>query len=299
MLIKLKRIVKDVIAWDIEGKFSRGAWLSFGKRPHSKLQQEGEIIVSLTTIPSRIARVHVCIESILRQSMQPSRIALWLSERQFPNLNCLPYPLLRQKSRGLEIYHCQEEWPHKKLLNSLIMWPNATLITADDDVMYPDNWLEKLYLIHKKIPVTIICHRGRIMSVDSTGVFKKYEDWSTVGDELIQPSHSVFPIGVGGVLYPPNVLHTDVQDSELAKKLCPRSDDIWFKINAYRNGTKCVAVSKEWVMPAEIAGSQVVALHRGNLGGGGNDKQLNDVLRYFKISPHEFCCLNCVDKSQQ
>ena len=39
-----------------------------------------KIIVSLTSIPSRIHLTHLVIESILRQTVLPDKIVLWLSK---------------------------------------------------------------------------------------------------------------------------------------------------------------------------------------------------------------------------
>ena len=201
---KVKRIVKDIIGWDIEGRLSRSAWVSHIKSGPSKNKNGAGIIVSLTTIPSRIARVHVCIESILRQTMQPSRIALWLNARWFPDFRRLPIPLLQQMKRGLEVYQCNANWPHNKLLPSLAKWPDAIIATADDDVIYPVNWLQELYRTHEKFPEAVVCQRARIMTFDSSGSLSRYETWPNSGEQLIRPSHAVFPLGNGGTLYPPD-----------------------------------------------------------------------------------------------
>lgn len=281
-------MIKDIIAWDLEGRLSRQSLFSYGARLSMNHNNENNIVVSITTIPSRVSRLHICIESILNQYSMPSRVILWLSKKYFPSLSNLPLPLRRQVDRGVEIYHCEKEWPHNKLLNSLMYCPDATIVTADDDMIYPPDWLSGLYGTHVKYPGTVVCHRSRIMAKNSCNNMMSYEKWLDYGELLVHPSHSNFPVGVGGILYPPQSLHEDVQNLHLAEYLCPWADDIWFKIMAFRNGTKCVAVSSKWVMPPEIQDSQNIALHIGNLKGGGNDKQLISVLQHYNIEIDAF-----------
>ena len=55
------------------------------------------MVVSLTTFPLRIGKVHLTIQSILRQSRPADRILLWLSKEEFPEEAQLPANLLRLK----------------------------------------------------------------------------------------------------------------------------------------------------------------------------------------------------------
>ena len=294
MSYKVKRIIKDIVGWDEEGQLSRKAWLSYGK-PCSSRQTEHNngLMVSLTTIPSRIYRVHVTIESILRQTTVPIRVALWLTESQFPDLDKLPKPLLNQKKRGLEIYHCNTDWPHQKLLPSLAKWPKTTIVTADDDLIYPVDWLCDLTRVHKLFPGIIVCRRARLMLLEESGELAKYDLWPLNSEQFVFPSHAIFPTGVSGTLYPPGVLHEDVFNEELANKSCPRADDIWFKVMAFRQGTKCVATSVRNSELPVLQGSQGIALNNSNVAGGKNDVQFCKTLSLFDIDAKLFFNPDC------
>src|SRR5690606_41001035 len=50
---------------------------------HNKTDKK--IIVSLTTFPARIKRVWLVVECLMRQSIKPDIIILYLAESQFPN----------------------------------------------------------------------------------------------------------------------------------------------------------------------------------------------------------------------
>ena len=44
-----------------------------------------QLIVSLTSFPARIDKIHLTINTLLRQNTKPDRVVLWLTESQFPN----------------------------------------------------------------------------------------------------------------------------------------------------------------------------------------------------------------------
>lgn len=92
-----------------------------------------EIIVSLTTYGRRLYRVHLTIESLMQQSMKANRIVLWLSD-EFKDT--LPQTLLKQTKRGLDIRYCKDIRSYTKLVPSLREFPEATIITVDDDIIY-------------------------------------------------------------------------------------------------------------------------------------------------------------------
>ena len=60
----------------------------FYKIPHFKTGilhkvEERPVIISLTTIPSRVDKVWLTTESLLRQSRKPDKVLLWLAENEF------------------------------------------------------------------------------------------------------------------------------------------------------------------------------------------------------------------------
>lgn len=71
--------------------------------PKQRTTQGERMVVSLTTFPLRIGKVHLTIQSILRQSRPADRILLWLSKEEFPEEAQLPANLLRLKEKGLDI----------------------------------------------------------------------------------------------------------------------------------------------------------------------------------------------------
>ncbi|WP_416861963.1 hypothetical protein, partial [Helicobacter ganmani] len=105
------------------------------------------LIASLTSYPLRIPTLHYTLYSLLTQTLKPHKLILWLSKEEFPNKEQdLPSSVLDFTNHGLEIKWCEKNIKsYKKLIPTLQDYLNAIIVTCDDDVIYPKNWLSKLY----------------------------------------------------------------------------------------------------------------------------------------------------------
>ena len=129
-----------------------------------------EVIVSLTTYRRRLLGVSSTIESIMQGSVKPNRICLWMDE----SLKDITFPqtLLNQVKRGLEIYFCKDIGPHTKLVPALAKYPEASIITIDDDAIYDYDLVETLvssHIAHPKCIVTKRIARLLLEPADSQG----------------------------------------------------------------------------------------------------------------------------------
>lgn len=217
-----------------------------------------KIIVSLTSFPARIGTVHKTIESILRQTIKPSRILLWLASSQFPDRETdLPPQLLALRSLGLEIHWCEDLRSYKKLLPTLEAHADSVIVTIDDDAIYSSKMLEKLYRTHLDFPNDVICHKASKFLLHSDGKFR------VVGGGLhhFEGASSLNKlVGVAGVLYPRKCFKTKITDSKLAMRLAPTNDDQWFWAHAVLSGRKVRVVEKCEPSPKQIEGSQATSL---------------------------------------
>lgn len=200
------------------------------------------LIVSLTSFPARIKTVSYTIESLLLQKKKPNMVVLWLGYDKFPNKEKdLPKRLTRLTQYGLTIKWCKDIKSYTKLVPSLEEYPDDIIVTVDDDVWYPPQWLDNLYKSYEKEPQYI--HADRVMEVGITdGKIDKYVDWKFHIFGPKDPSYLWHFTGTGGVLYPPHCLHKDVTDRKFLT-LAPSVDDIWFWAMAILNHTKCRVIA--------------------------------------------------------
>ena len=258
------------------------------------IKTEGRIIVSLTSFPGRIGRLWLVIESLLRQTQKPDKIILWLSEEQFPDLQTLPKKLLRLQKRGLEIRLCRDDLrSHKKYYYAMQEFPNDIIITVDDDVFYHSFLVENLIKLNQKFPTCVCCNHCSKIEV-SNDVIQPYVSWKN--QPLAEsPGYDIFPIGIGGVLYPPHVLHPTVFNSAAFVKYCFMADDIW--LNAMTKQAKNMAVKSFYnscYLP--VMNFRNITLTSKNVNEGFNDGQLAAVRAFciealsedpFKIIEHQ------------
>lgn len=222
------------------------------------------IVISLTTIESRLNKVHITLRSIMNQSVKPEKIVIWVTEN---DRHKIPESLLILTGELLEIKFTSHTSSHKKLTPSLEIFPDKVIVTCDDDLIYEKTWLENLYNSHLKYPKDIICNRARVITADENKITLDYKFWKYTTEKT---SLNHLAIGEGGILYPPNALNSKISDYELALKLCPKSDDLWFKAMALLNNTNvrlAERLSKQFI---PIPGTQKISLKKINV-----DKNFN------------------------
>lgn len=204
----------------------------------TKEKRNPQLIVSLTSFPARINDVHVTINTLLRQSVKPDRLILWLAEEQFLNKEKdLPQNLLELKSLGLEIMWCEDLKSYKKLVPTVKKYPNDIVVTADDDLYYKEDWLEGLYNAYLRNPNIVQTRRGcRIKILNDKITVLKPRNYNF--DYNFPTDFNNLLMGGAGTLYPPNSLHKDIFNIEQIKKLIPTHDDIYFWLMVILNNVK-------------------------------------------------------------
>jgi len=228
----------------------------------------GPVIVSLTTFGERAAISGYAIESIARGAVRPSRLILWLDDRSI--LNDPPAPLRRLVARGLELRATPDYGPHKKYYPAVkeSIAGDLPLVTADDDTLYPRQWLAKLLKAYADHPDEVACHRAWVVRVEDGGI-TPYDTWPNCRSSQASPAN--FATGVSGVLYPPRMQAALAELGTGFVEVAPRTDDIWLHRAALRSGIPIRQVSSRPVHFPTIPGTHESSLMRENVGGSGND----------------------------
>ena len=232
---------------------------------------ESRIIVSLTTYPARVQGVWVTIASLLNQTMKPYKVVLWLAEEQFPKHE-IPDSLRRLEKRGLEIRFCEDLKSHKKYYYAMQEYKDYYIITADDDIIYPENHIEQLWKGHNKYPGDIICHWSHRITMDEQGQFPAYNDWEDNGEE--RPSYATLAVGCNGILYPPGSLPEEAFDKNGIIENALYTDDLWLKCMEILNDRKTVNCNKTPLIYFNILSTRGSGLWKSNTGKSRN----NDII---------------------
>ena len=236
------------------------------------------LIVSLTSYEKRFQYLYFSILSIKNQKIQPDYIVIWVSEN---DLKKIPSKILKLKNDKIKIKQCSELGSYKKLINSLIKFPNDYIVTADDDIFYRNDWLSTLVNCFSNDQKEIVCNRAHRIKLSFDEKILKYNKWEhEVFD--IKKSRSIFPTSGGGTLYPPNSLHKDVFKREIFLKNAPNADDIWWYYMALMNESYFTVTpynKKLLYWP----GSQKQSLRYENTVLNGNDIKIKNLNRIYKI----------------
>lgn len=241
-----------------------------------------DLIVSLTSFPSRINQVNIVIETLLRQTYQPHKIILWLAKEQFDSIDTLPKKLIKLTKNSLfEIKFCDDLRSHKKYYYTMKNYPKYYVITVDDDTLYPENLIEKLVLKSKKYPNTIICNNAHLITFDNNCSMRSYIEWKSGADGFVESSFLLVPIGAGGVLYPPNSLNKEVFNKKNIKSLCPLADDLWLKSMSILNNIKSIKVNPTSITFIDLPTSKLNSLNKLNVGENKNDIQFADIINKY------------------
>ena len=241
------------------------------------------IVVSLTTFPARIESVALTIKSLMNQSMKPDKIVLYLGE----DVREVPDSLEQLKPYGLEIHFVPGNLkPHKKYFYALEEYPEALLITADDDIMYDRRFLEVLYACHLRHPGAVVAHRVHRMLRQNGELLPysawSYEDWSMPD----QPSLSLFATGCAGILYPPGCIAKESGDQENIIRYCLNADDVWLKFKELDRGVPVVWTGRRGFM--EVRVHQRTGLAQSNVNAGGNDSYIAAMQRLTGIMLRDY-----------
>lgn len=196
-------------------------------RPH-KLSITNEnhpkIIVSLTSYGRRVHTVYYTIISLLRQTLSPDMVILWLDDENWSD-DKLPKSLKKLCSCGLTIKYCKDIKSYKKLIPALQQYPDALIVTCDDDIYYRRNMVERLVVAYEENPTNIYAHRAHLITFDSKGKLNSYNNWPEEISNV--QGKQVFPTSGGGTLYTKELLYKDMCNEDLFSQLAPKADDVW------------------------------------------------------------------------
>lgn len=270
----------------LENSIIKNRYVNFGDIDKSTIPffepiGKSDIIVSLTTMPERINNIFPTIYSIINQTISPKMILLCLAVDEFGNKNNIPKELQKLYDFGLTIKWIPKSMrSYNKLIPALIDFPESIIVTCDDDIFYEKTWLNTLYASYKLDAKSIHSLRTRVVEFNKNMI--KYRKMKFSKQNTASYKH--MQTGVGGVLYPPHSLHSDVFDYTKIASICPTADDIWFWAMAIINSTKIRSTQPQYTnliytnIKNELIGD---TLSRTNVGKGANDVQLDNIMKKY------------------
>ena len=245
----------------------------------SKILNGQHLYVSLTTIHSRIYGIAGTIESILRGTIWPDHIYIFVSrEPHLLDLGVTPeFILSESKGRLKELAHIYPRisviftdniGPHRKLLPLLAKkWnEDCVIVTIDDHETYKKTTLESLIKYYDASGRNaVVALRARRMGICSdappwhVSPYTKNRKglWPEASPSLREML--ILPTGTGGVLYHPKFFHPIIFDRKLMN-ITKTGDDLMFRLSTLIMGIPVVTACAEIDALGRICPSKITSL---------------------------------------
>lgn len=238
---------------------------------NGKSYNNEKVIVSLTSFKPRLSIVPIVIFSILKGSEKSVHIVLSLFK---DDVKFIPKNLqLLIDSKTIELIITEDDLkPHKKYYYAMKKYKMVPVITIDDDCIYTPDFVDSLLKCYEQHKHSICARRCHAIPPIKNA---PYLTWKfQISDNSI-PACRKFTTGVGGVLYPPNILDIDNIDlNELKTCLC--ADDIFLKAIENRKNIdiQIVPCIYKHPIPIQTESTMSTALSNQNVINKGNDYYL-------------------------
>ncbi|MAW85485.1 MAG: hypothetical protein CMJ42_03030 [Phyllobacteriaceae bacterium] len=222
---------------EIAGLYWRALRLQLAARPpripHSRVLSDGaRTVISLTTIPARARHVRPALLSLLDQTTPADRIMLAYPETSLRGAGPYPDPASLNLPDGIDVVRCSDSGPSTKLLPALSLEPDALIIVADDDVIYPRDFVATLKAAHRREPGTAWGYRG--VRLDGKTPFAHLPHLLASGLAAPAPADVLF--GTWGYAVTAGMLDRAVHDYSGQDDAVRWVDDIWISGHLARRG---------------------------------------------------------------
>jgi len=192
------------------------------------------VVVSLTTIPSRLTRLRPALNSLLTQDYPPSAIYLAVPRQSVRERKPYQMPGWLAEHPAVTVIDCERDWgPASKLLPTLLAErerPDTLVITVDDDNIYPREMVATFVKFSQRLPDAALCFRGHVVS----GRWK--ESPAVFGTRVSTPTRMDIITGCGGILVKPRFFDDAVFDYSGAPPSAFFVDDVWISGQLARRG---------------------------------------------------------------
>uniref|UniRef100_UPI003242F5E1 glycosyltransferase n=1 Tax=Lactococcus sp. TaxID=44273 RepID=UPI003242F5E1 len=189
-------------------------------------QRDKKITVSLTTIPNRIDKIKLVVTRMMNQTVRPDRIVLYIDEAQKEKFK-FNDDLKKLIDLGLTVKYVRDIGPHTKYFYALQEYKNDIVITVDDDIIYSHRLIETLLNSYQAHPHAVSANIVTNFFFEN-GKLAPSTKWRQKFSYGVGNSHSI-GYGVGGVLYPPQIMPEETFDEDKIRSLCLFADDLWLK----------------------------------------------------------------------
>ena len=227
--------------------------------------ERSDVIVGLTTIPSRLPFLVPTLKSLLLQTVPPAKILLHLPRHSRREEVEYSVPPELEGLQVIQIVRCPDWGPATKILPALLdSDPDQRIVAVDDDRIYRPTLLQNLLEASERHPEAAVGCFGVIVPLDRIDRRKRLlgrtieglrygRGVSLRGSRLRNPLPVDILHGYGGVMVRPCFFDLDrLADLQGAPEAAWLEDDTWFA--AHCRVPKLIVPSKPGSFPRYFGG---------------------------------------------
>lgn len=196
-----------------------------------------KITISLTTTSNRLHLCRATLYSLVTQNLKPHKVIINLSSHPYlkdegiQNLDVSSYLTQGIENELKKIIHI--EWventgPFRKLIPTLqTARLDDIIVTADDDIIYGEEWLSSL--LKDFDPKSMLVHASRVRKIqhNKLGHETGYIYWPIVQKNTIIDRDWIVTFGGGAVLYR-GWFNKELVNDNSYLNVAPTADDLWY-----------------------------------------------------------------------
>ncbi len=250
-------------------------------------RDDRRVIVSLSTLPGRIANLEPTLHCLLDQSRPPDEIVLALPEFSVRQKRRYTVPKYLAGFSQLRILPCATDWgPATKFIPAIQAElaagrADTLIMVVDDDRVYPRDAIETYLHYSSQLPDAALCFRG--------GAMPRSFDWRDsklfFANRLREPRAVAVMTGCGSYLVQPRFFDSSLWDYSGAPPGAFYMDDMWISGWLDRRGVEKFIVPASAMMRSVIRQFGTMNLHHVPNGRRQNN---NETIAFFRSSWNVF-----------
>jgi len=184
-----------------------------------------DTIVSLTSYDNRINnRLVLVIKSILTQTYQPELLVLFVTQNDFNRTISIMNRLMGDVRFKIQIV--EDFYSYKKIIPALKFYPNKNVITIDDDIFYPKNFIYNIFKSVKQNNILYV-NWGHAITFDLNNKIKKYKDLEFRINNKNSINRLLVPNTGSGAFFSSGLFNYSDYDFDLILKNFKTTDDLY------------------------------------------------------------------------
>ncbi len=242
------------------------------------------VSVCLTSISSRAEKLHITLRSLAAQNYRSFSVRIYVSREPYLldqgdfriSQDCRD---LMRANDNVSFVFVPNTGPYRKIIPFLQerIGDNHLVATADDDTVYPADWLSTLVQNYNERRC-VVAFRGHQM-LPGEGRWQRYRRWMTSGVTDNFGPYGL-PTGKDGVLYNTMFFNRHVLNMDKAMAVAPTVDDLWLKWHSAFSGIPVFLINKNYSSATFEDTNDGTSLYQSFNKTGGNDVAIQALEEY-------------------